>query len=51
MNRRKVCEKVNRLAYPTLRAIRILPAEARKRLLALTPGTYTGLAARLAKEA
>jgi adenylosuccinate lyase len=26
-----------------------LPAEARKRLLALTPATYTGLAARLAK--
>ncbi|HYD57531.1 MAG TPA: adenylosuccinate lyase, partial [Burkholderiales bacterium] len=28
-----------------------LPVEARKRLLALTPGTYTGLAAKLAKEA
>jgi adenylosuccinate lyase len=28
-----------------------LPAEARKRLLALRPGTYTGLAARLAKRA
>ncbi len=26
-----------------------LPAEAKKRLLALTPGTYTGLAAKLAK--
>ena len=27
-----------------------LPAEARERLLALTPATYTGLAARLARE-
>ena len=26
-----------------------LPADARKRLLALRPGTYTGLAAKLAK--
>jgi adenylosuccinate lyase len=26
-----------------------LPAEAKKRLLALTPGAYTGLAAQLAK--
>src|SRR5204862_1903775 len=28
-----------------------IPAEARKRLLALTPATYTGLAAELAKRA
>jgi adenylosuccinate lyase len=28
-----------------------IPAEAKKRLLALTPGRYTGLAAELAKRA
>jgi len=28
-----------------------IPADARKRLLALKPGSYTGLAARLAKRA
>ena len=27
-----------------------IPAEAKKRLLALTPATYTGLAARLARD-
>jgi hypothetical protein len=27
-----------------------LPAEAKKRLLALTPGTYVGLAPKLARE-
>jgi adenylosuccinate lyase len=42
LDRKQIAEFVKKLP---------IPAEAKKRLLALTPATYTGLAASLAKRA